>query len=128
MSEFAWKTWRNGTPLDMIDTTLKTGSGSLRDTIRCIHIGLLCVQENAADRPTMASVVLMLNSLSLTLPVPSGPAFFMHSSIDPEMPLLNDNTSSTGSSDPGKYKLTKSKSRSSRVSVNDLSISEVIPR
>ncbi|GJW57558.1 putative receptor-like protein kinase [Tanacetum coccineum] len=76
---FAWNTWRNGTPLDMIDPTLKTGSGSLRDTIRCIHIGLLCVQENVVDRPTMASVVLMLNSFSLTLPLPSGPAFFMHS-------------------------------------------------
>lgn len=50
--------------------------------LRCIHIGLLCVQENAADRPTMASVVLMLSSFSLTLPVPSEPAFFMHSNID----------------------------------------------
>ncbi|GKA87854.1 putative receptor-like protein kinase [Tanacetum coccineum] len=77
--EMAWNTWRNGTPLDMIDPTLKTGSVSLRDTIRCIHIGLLCVQENVVDRPTMASVVLMLNSFSLTLPLPSGPAFSMHS-------------------------------------------------
>ena len=83
----AWNTWRNGTPLDMIDPTLKSGSGSLRDTIRCIHIGLLCVQENVVDRPTMASVVLMLNSLSLTLPLPLGTAFFMHSGTDPEMPL-----------------------------------------
>ncbi|PWA79101.1 hypothetical protein CTI12_AA208380 [Artemisia annua] len=124
----AWKTWRNGTPVDMIDTTLKTGSGSLRDTIRCIHIGLLCVQENPVDRPTMASVVLMLNSFSLTLPLPSGPAFFMHSGTDPEMPLFSDYTSSTSSSGPGKYKLSKSKSRSSQVSVNDLSISEVVPR
>ncbi|GJV85775.1 putative receptor-like protein kinase [Tanacetum coccineum] len=125
---FAWKTWRNGTPLDIIDPTLKTGSGSLRDTIRCIHIGLLCVQENAADRPSMASVVLMLNRFSLTLPVPSGPAFFMHSSTDPEMPLFSDYTSSTGSSGPGKYKLSKSKSRSSPVSLNDVSISELPPK
>ena len=110
----------------MIDPTLKTGSGSLRDTIRCIHIGLLCVQENAVDRPTMASVVLMLNSFSLTLPLPSGPAFFMHSSSNPEAPLISDYTSSTGSSDHGKYK--PSKSRSSQVSVNDVSLSEVVPR
>ncbi|BBG93480.1 cysteine-rich RECEPTOR-like protein kinase 29 [Prunus dulcis] len=29
---------------------------------RCIHIALLCVQENVASRPSMASVVSMLNS------------------------------------------------------------------
>ncbi|PWA74035.1 protein kinase-like domain, Concanavalin A-like lectin/glucanase domain protein [Artemisia annua] len=75
----------------------------------------------------MASVVLMLNSFSLTLPLPSGPAFFMHSGTDPEMPLFSDYTSSTSSSGPGKYKLSKSKSRSSHVSVNDLSISELHP-
>jgi len=43
--------------------------------IRCIHIALLCVQEKGDDRPTMASVVLMLNSHSVTLPLPSKPAF-----------------------------------------------------
>lgn len=50
--------------------------------LKCIHIGLLCVQENAADRPTMATIVLMLSSMSLSLPVPSEPAFFMHSNFD----------------------------------------------
>jgi hypothetical protein len=56
--------------------------GSTTEIMRCIHIGLLCVQENVADRPTMASVVLMLNSYSITLPVPLEPAFFMHNNID----------------------------------------------
>ena len=46
------------------------------EIIRYIHIGLLCVQENVADRPTMASVVLMLSSYSITLPTPSKPAWF----------------------------------------------------
>ena len=112
----------------MIDPTLKTGTGSLRDIIRCIHVGLLCVQENVTDRPTMASVVLMLNSLSLTLSMPSEPAFFMRSGIDPEMPLLQEYTSSTGSSGLEKSKMSKSRSRSSQYSVNDASMSEVIPR
>ncbi|EXC56452.1 hypothetical protein L484_000344 [Morus notabilis] len=48
--------------------------------MRCIHIGLLCVQENVEQRPTMNSVVLMLTSHSMTLPVPSRPAFFMYNS------------------------------------------------
>ncbi|XLT11123.1 hypothetical protein HN51_056916 [Arachis hypogaea] len=43
--------------------------------MRCIHIGLLCVQENLADRPTMATVVVMLNSDSLALPMPSRAAY-----------------------------------------------------
>ena len=44
--------------------------------MRCIHMGLLCVQENPAKRPTMATIVLMLNSYSVTLPVPQRPALF----------------------------------------------------
>ncbi|KAG2689528.1 hypothetical protein I3760_09G142700 [Carya illinoinensis] len=41
---------------------------------RMSRIGLLCVQENAADKPTMAMVVVMLNNGSNTLPAPSRPA------------------------------------------------------
>ncbi|XP_022142135.1 putative receptor-like protein kinase At4g00960 isoform X2 [Momordica charantia] len=80
LSSCAWKNWRAGTTTNVIDQTLSVGSKI--EMMRCIHIGLLCVQENAADRPTMASVVLMLSSFSLTLPVPAEPAFFMHSNID----------------------------------------------
>ncbi|GKB42226.1 kinase RLK-Pelle-DLSV family protein, partial [Tanacetum coccineum] len=75
---YAWKSWQNGTVMDIVDPSLKTGSaGSLRDIVRCMHIGLLCVQDNVSNRPTMSSVVLMLSSSSLTLPVPSEPAFFI---------------------------------------------------
>ena len=35
--------------------------------LRIIHIGLLCVQEDASDRATMSTVVLMLSSNSTTL-------------------------------------------------------------
>uniref|UniRef100_A0A6N2L138 non-specific serine/threonine protein kinase n=1 Tax=Salix viminalis TaxID=40686 RepID=A0A6N2L138_SALVM len=71
----AWKNWREGTAQNIIDPVLSNGSAT--EMMRCIHIGLLCVQENVADRPTMASVVLMLSSSSLTLQIPSQPAFFM---------------------------------------------------
>ncbi|KAK3024829.1 hypothetical protein RJ639_045046 [Escallonia herrerae] len=87
----AWKYWREGAGSNLIDPVLRADSGSIRDIIRCIHVGLLCVQENVASRPTMASIVLMLNSFSITLPLPSEPAFFMHSSIDPEFPLSEYN-------------------------------------
>ncbi|KAK1375183.1 Cysteine-rich receptor-like protein kinase 29 [Heracleum sosnowskyi] len=94
LASFAWKNWREGTASNVIDHTLRNSSGLAREMIRCIHIGLLCVQENITDRPTMASVVLMLNSSSLTLAVPSEPAFFMQSTNVAELPLLPNNIGS----------------------------------
>lgn len=74
----AWERWNDGTTLDLIDPTLLSVD-STELLIRCFHIGLLCVQENIADRPTMDSVVLMLGTSSAILSVPSRPAYFMHS-------------------------------------------------
>ncbi|XP_030439675.2 cysteine-rich receptor-like protein kinase 34 [Syzygium oleosum] len=71
---YAWKNWRKGTPFHLIDPMLNGSSRS--EMLRCIHIALLCVQENVARRPTMASVVLMLGSQSTTLPMPTRPAYF----------------------------------------------------
>lgn len=66
-----------GTITNIIDPIL---SGTYIDEImKCIHLGLLCVQENVDSRPTMGLVVLMLNSNSSTLPVPSRPGFLLHS-------------------------------------------------
>ncbi|XP_021802608.1 cysteine-rich receptor-like protein kinase 29 [Prunus avium] len=93
---FAWRSWREGTASNLIDPTLRTGSRT--EIMRCIHIGLLCVQENVADRPTMASVILMLNSYSLTLPVPSQPAFYLHS-IGSDMSLGSEYNSGVTRSD-----------------------------
>ncbi|XP_076958347.1 cysteine-rich receptor-like protein kinase 15 [Bidens hawaiensis] len=126
---FAWESWKNGTGPDMIDPALKTGSSSLRNIIRSIHIALLCVQENVIDRPTIGMVNLMLNSLSMTLPLPSEPAFSMRSNINPENPLLQEYDSSTGSSCFGNRNMSKAGPRSrDQISVNDVSISEIIPR
>ena len=69
----AWRNWKEGTATNIIDPTLN--NDSLNEILRCIHIGLLCVQENVAGRPTMASVVVTLNSPSVTLPIPLQPAF-----------------------------------------------------
>ncbi|KAJ6333348.1 hypothetical protein OIU77_009254 [Salix suchowensis] len=85
----AWRNWREGTAQDIIDPVLSSGSAT--EMKRCIHIGLLCGQENAADRPTMASVVLMLTSSSLTLQIPSQPAFLMSNQLDMSF-LLGQNS------------------------------------
>ncbi|KAL6282131.1 hypothetical protein ACE6H2_013060 [Prunus campanulata] len=83
----AWKLWRDGTPLELLDLSMRD-SYSRSEVIRCMHIGLLCVQEDPADRPTMKSVVLMLNSYSVTLPLPEQPAFFLRSRTEGNMPKI----------------------------------------
>jgi hypothetical protein len=82
----AWKLWRDGTPLDLLDPTLG-GSYLRNEVINCLHIGLLCVQDDPIDRPTMASIVLMLNSSSVTLPAPQQPAYFFSSATEQNMHL-----------------------------------------
>ncbi|KAL6216940.1 hypothetical protein ACLB2K_010158 [Fragaria x ananassa] len=76
---YAWKSWKEGTTSSLIDSMLRTGSRS--EIMRCIHIGLLCVQQSIVDRPTMAAVIQMLTSNSLKLRVPSQPAFYTFSGI-----------------------------------------------
>jgi hypothetical protein len=100
----AWRNWREGTTSNLIDPILRVSSTS--EIMRCIHIGLLCVQENVGDRPTMTSIALMLNSHSITLLVPSRPAFFMHTTVESDM----------------------SSDRSFQASTNEASISELYPR
>ncbi|KAF5202241.1 Receptor-like kinase, partial [Thalictrum thalictroides] len=86
---YTWKLWREGNALQLMDPTLQD-SFTGNEVTRCIHIGLLCVQENLEDRPTMSSVVLMLNSYSLTLESPKAPAF-----ISETRTAANDSTSSS---------------------------------
>ncbi|KAL1537382.1 hypothetical protein AAHA92_29902 [Salvia divinorum] len=72
---FAWRNWREGTSANVVDLVLRSGSGSMSEMLRCMHIGLLCVQENAAERQTMAAVVIVLSSAPISLAVPTEPAF-----------------------------------------------------
>ncbi|WRX27582.1 Serine-threonine/tyrosine-protein kinase [Theobroma cacao] len=72
--------WREGRALNLVEPFLRDGSGSRSEMTRCIHIGLLCVQENYASRPTMNSAVLMLSDSSMSIPMPSTPAFMLSAS------------------------------------------------
>ncbi|KAJ1390416.1 S-locus, receptor kinase [Sesbania bispinosa] len=69
-----WKLWREGNALELIDSSIDK-SYSPSEVLRCIQVGLLCVQERAEDRPTMSSVVLMLSSETATMPQPKNPGF-----------------------------------------------------
>ncbi|CAN1281440.1 G-type lectin S-receptor-like serine/threonine-protein kinase At4g27290 [Linum perenne] len=77
---YAWKLWKEGRALEIMDSSLETEcSGNVSQVMRCINIGLLCVQNSAYDRPTMANVVVMLGGGEETaalLPQPKEPAFY----------------------------------------------------
>ncbi|XAR53735.1 Non-specific serine/threonine protein kinase [Bertholletia excelsa] len=110
---YAWKLWKEGTPLKLMDSTLE-GTYSGNEVMKCIHIGLLCVQEDPGARPSMATVVLMLNSHSTTLPIPQRPAFVAGNR--------------TGSNLHRGLESDQSSSMSIPWSINEVSVTDVGPR
>lgn len=73
---FAWKLWSEGHGTELIDPVL--GQPCVESQVlKCIHIGLLCVQKDPAHRPTMSSVINMLLTENIELPKPTEPAFFV---------------------------------------------------
>ncbi|KAI4323645.1 hypothetical protein L6164_023234 [Bauhinia variegata] len=69
-----WRLWNDGRALEVMDQLLET-SCTPNEVVKCINIGLLCVQEDAADRPSMPNIALMLSSDMVNLPNPKKPAF-----------------------------------------------------
>ncbi|CAN6211859.1 unnamed protein product, partial [Urochloa humidicola] len=110
-----WEHWTMGTLVEIMDSSLS--SLAPRDQmLKCIHIGLLCVQDDPAERPLMSTVNVMLSSSTVTLQAPSRPAFCIAKSG------FNSDMYSEGY--PG---ASHSASRSP-MSVNDVSITELDPR
>ncbi|KAJ8761669.1 hypothetical protein K2173_004445 [Erythroxylum novogranatense] len=110
---YMWKHWKNGTPLQVLDKTL-VETYSRNEVMRCINIGLLCVQEDPADRPSMANIVLMLNSYFVSLPMPTQPAFFIRSKTNGSFVMKG-------------FLSDQSTSQLVPVSVDEQSITEVYP-
>ncbi|XP_039168270.1 G-type lectin S-receptor-like serine/threonine-protein kinase At4g27290 [Eucalyptus grandis] len=71
----AWKLWLQGEATELIDKQMED-SFPRSEAIRCIQIGLLCVQQRPEQRPTMSSVLRMLDSESASLPQPKQPGFY----------------------------------------------------
>ncbi|KAL5581830.1 hypothetical protein UlMin_014272 [Ulmus minor] len=71
---YTWHLWKEKKALDLMDQTLRE-SCKKEEYLKCIKVGLLCVQEDPSDRPIMGNVVNMLGSETATLPNPKQPAF-----------------------------------------------------
>ncbi|XP_027364751.1 putative receptor-like protein kinase At4g00960 [Abrus precatorius] len=78
-----WKNWTNQTPFLILDPKLN-GSYSRNEVRRCIHIALLCTQENPVDRPSMATIEVALNNYSVTLALPRQPASYLRWRTTPD--------------------------------------------
>ncbi|KAK6932384.1 LOW QUALITY PROTEIN: Serine-threonine/tyrosine-protein kinase, catalytic domain [Dillenia turbinata] len=74
MSCVRLETWKDDVPFDLVDSTIRD-SFSRNKVLRLKQIGLPCIKEVSSDRPTMASVVLMLDSFSVMVPLPQLPEF-----------------------------------------------------
>ncbi|KAF4350872.1 hypothetical protein F8388_008054 [Cannabis sativa] len=64
----AWRLWEEGKELEFVDP-LVIESSTKQEILKCIRIGLLCVQEDPEDRPTMSSVVASLQQESEPVPL-----------------------------------------------------------
>ncbi|XP_068497587.1 G-type lectin S-receptor-like serine/threonine-protein kinase At1g67520 [Phaseolus vulgaris] len=71
-----WELWKDGASSELVDPSIKE-SFDPNEVQRCIHIGLLCVQHYADDRPTMSDIVSMLTNKSEIVSLPERPAFYV---------------------------------------------------
>ncbi|CAA7043089.1 unnamed protein product [Microthlaspi erraticum] len=73
----AWNLFKENRIREVIDPSLGDSALENPQVLRCVQVALLCVQENAEDRPSMLDVVSVIygdgnNALSL----PKEPAFY----------------------------------------------------
>ncbi|KAF3451603.1 hypothetical protein FNV43_RR07698 [Rhamnella rubrinervis] len=79
---FAWHLWTEGKAMELVDPSMAE-TCTRNEALRCIQVGMLCVQDSPGYRPTMSSVVLMLESETANLPLPRQPTFTsMRGSVD----------------------------------------------
>ncbi|XP_071904876.1 uncharacterized protein [Coffea arabica] len=71
---YAWRLWQENKAMDLVDKKLLESCNGT-EVVKCINIGLLCVQDDPSDRPTMSNVLTMLSSETTTLPSPNQPTF-----------------------------------------------------
>ncbi|TVU38700.1 hypothetical protein EJB05_12084, partial [Eragrostis curvula] len=71
-----WRHWSEGTIEEIIDDSLGRNY-SEAEVLKCINIGLMCLQQNPVDRPTMSEITLMLDDdATSSLPPVARPTFF----------------------------------------------------
>ncbi|RXH68640.1 hypothetical protein DVH24_030973 [Malus domestica] len=85
---YAWQLWKEGRELELVDEMLAAESYSASEVMKYVHIGLLCVQDNAMDRPSMQDVVFMLNGSTTVIggAQPKQPLFTIQNTVSHPQP------------------------------------------
>ncbi|XP_074267399.1 cysteine-rich receptor-like protein kinase 25 [Silene latifolia] len=72
---YVWKQWNEDNDISVIDPIIAY-QGFEAEISKCIHVGLLCVQEYAQDRPDISDVIVKLGATSTrTFQKPKQPGF-----------------------------------------------------
>nr|GMD04549.1 G-type lectin S-receptor-like serine/threonine-protein kinase At4g27290 [Ipomoea batatas] len=80
-TNLAWLNWKKGQLLEFVDPAIRESYDFLK-IVRCIEVGLLCVQAIPTDRPAMLDVVCMLsNDPETPIPTIKEPAYVSSNSI-----------------------------------------------
>ncbi|CAI9292647.1 unnamed protein product [Lactuca saligna] len=88
----AWKLWNEERALELLDESIGT-KFSENEVLRCIQIGLLCVQELPKDRPKMSEVMLLLSSETMGMSPLKHPGFFFRNeNLEPEISSKKDDS------------------------------------
>ncbi|KAK1632821.1 hypothetical protein QYE76_007136 [Lolium multiflorum] len=83
----SWNMWMEGKTEELADSSIME-TCSTHEVLLCIHVALLCVQDNPDDRPFISSIVSILENGSVSLPAPNRPAYFMQRKIEIEQIML----------------------------------------
>ncbi|KAF5202707.1 S-receptor-like serine/threonine-protein kinase, partial [Thalictrum thalictroides] len=87
----AWNLWGEERAIEFVDPSIRDSCSDQSSVMRCMNVGLLCVQDSPKDRPILSIVVLMLESDTVILPTPRQAAFTMRRSTDNFEVLISRN-------------------------------------
>ncbi|XP_048557267.1 cysteine-rich receptor-like protein kinase 10 [Triticum urartu] len=90
---YAWRLWEDGNAIELVDSSF-VASCQLQGVLCCIHVGLLCVQDHARDRPLMSPVMFMLENESAP-PAPKQLVYFALSTCAEEGREITTNSVNT---------------------------------
>lgn len=79
----AWQLWNEGKAMELMDPSLAE-SCCEDEFLKCVYLGLMCVQGDASERPTMSAVMLILKggTENSNLRQPDRPAYSWGISIE----------------------------------------------
>ncbi|CAN6349329.1 unnamed protein product [Urochloa humidicola] len=115
-----WEHWTTGTIAELLDPFLLGRRAPQNQMSKLINVGLLCVQDNPADRPMMSSVNVMLSSDTVSLQVPSKPTFCIPEMQDPSHLYLDTYNRA--------MKLQSTDKSKAPMSPNEVTLTELEPR